>query len=80
MTTIELPSGMTLPRGTRHAGLARLSAGASLVRRLLVGAGRVLASRRTEAAAADRVARCADIPGARPRYDLYAGLPRGLGD
>lgn len=80
MTTIHLPSGMTLPAGTRHAGLDRLDAGAALVRAALDAAVRVLDARRARAEAIRRGIEMS-ATGRRQRYDSWhAGLPRSLGD
>jgi hypothetical protein len=80
MTTIRLPSGMTLPAGTRHAGLDRLSAGAALVGQLLDSTVRTIDARRARAAATRRGIE-AGLAGRPQRYDAWqAGLPRGLGD
>jgi len=80
MTTIELPSGMTLPTGTRHAGLDRLTAGASLATRLLAGVIRTLEARRIRALASTRDGLPTDERGTRWSNDPLAGLPRVLGD
>jgi len=80
MTTIDLPSGMTLPMGTRHAGLVRLTAGASLVHRLLAAATRALEARRLRTRALHCASPAIDEHGPRPFDGLHAGLPRALGD
>jgi hypothetical protein len=71
---------MTLPAGTRHAGLDRMSAGLSLVRQVLHRTVRALDARRVreEAIRHGVEASAASQP---QRYDSWhAGLPRSLGD
>jgi len=80
MTTIELHSGMSLPTGTRHAGLDRLTAAASLAHRLLGQAIRAIEVRRARIHAVNPERHPSGARGPRPYDSLHAHLPRGLGD